>query len=77
MAKSGRGVWQVVPYFPDIKVELENIRELGDISIAAGIPCSLQPVLSSPLSPLATEIMAALEAERFLAANAEQRHAAE
>jgi N-acyl-D-amino-acid deacylase len=64
MAKSGRGVWQVVPYFPDIKVELENIRELGDISIAAGIPCSLQPVLSSPLSPLATEIMAALEAEQ-------------
>lgn len=64
MAKSGRGVWQVVPYFPDIKRELENIRELGDISIAAGIPCSLQPVLSSPLSPLAGEIMAALEAEQ-------------
>ncbi|MBX3706122.1 MAG: amidohydrolase family protein [Pseudomonadales bacterium] len=64
MAKSGRGVWQVVPYFPDIKVELENIRELGEISLAAGIPCSLQPVLSSPLSPLANEIIAALEAEQ-------------
>jgi N-acyl-D-amino-acid deacylase len=64
MAKSGRGVWQVVPYFPDIKVELENIRELGDISLAAGVPCSLQPVLSSPLSPLASEIMGALEAEQ-------------
>ena len=63
MASSGRGVWQVVPYFPDIKVELDNIRELGDISLAAGIPCSLQPVLSSPTSPLAAEIMAALEAE--------------
>ena len=51
MAKSGRGIWQIVPFFPDLNRELENIRELGDISIAAGIPCSLQPVLSSPTSP--------------------------
>jgi N-acyl-D-aspartate/D-glutamate deacylase len=64
MAKSGRGVWQVVPYFPDINEELANIRELGDISLAAGVPCSLQPVLSSPTSPKAAEIMAALEAEQ-------------
>jgi N-acyl-D-aspartate/D-glutamate deacylase len=64
MAKSGRGVWQVVPYFPDLAVELENIKELGEISLAAGVPCSLQPVLSSPTSPLATEIIEALEAER-------------
>ena len=63
MAESGRGVWQVVPYFPDIKEELANIRELGEISRAAGIPCSLQPVLSSPTSPLAAEIMSALEEE--------------
>jgi N-acyl-D-aspartate/D-glutamate deacylase len=64
MAKSGRGMWQVVPYFPDLKQELDNIRELGDISLAAGIPCSLQPVLSSPNSPDANEIIAALEAEQ-------------
>src|SRR5262245_5740183 len=64
MAKSGRGMWQVVPYFPDLQQELENIRELGDISLAAGIPCSLQPVLSSPNSPEANEIIAALEAEQ-------------
>lgn len=63
VAKSGRGVWQVVPYFPDLQRELDNIRELGDISLAAGIPCSLQPVLSSPTSPHAAEIMAALEAQ--------------
>jgi N-acyl-D-aspartate/D-glutamate deacylase len=63
VAKSGRGVWQVVPYFPDLQRELDNIRELGDISLAAGIPCSLQPVLSSPTSPHAAEIMGALEAE--------------
>ena len=64
LAASGRGVWQVVPYFPDPVEQLKNIKELGDISLAAGIPCSLQPVLSSPTSPLATEIIAALEAEQ-------------
>ena len=64
MAKSGRGVWQVVPYFPDLARELDNIRELGDISLASGVMCSLQPVLSSPTSPKAQEIMQALEAEQ-------------
>jgi N-acyl-D-aspartate/D-glutamate deacylase len=64
MAKSGRGIWQIVPYFPDLQKELDNIRELGDISLAAGVPCSLQPVLSSPTSPLADEIIAALEEQK-------------
>ena len=64
MAKSGRGIWQIVPFFPDLKRELDNIRELGDISLAAGIPCSLQPVLSSPTSPNAEEIIAALEEQK-------------
>lgn len=64
MAKSGRGIWQIVPFFPDLNRELDNIRELGDISLAAGIPCSLQPVLSSPTSPHAEEIMAALEEQQ-------------
>ncbi|MCY4130169.1 MAG: amidohydrolase family protein [Gammaproteobacteria bacterium] len=47
MAASGRGVWQVVPYIVDIEQSLDNIRELGDISLAAGIPCSYQPLLGS------------------------------
>ena len=47
MAASGRGVWQVVPYIVDPEQLLDNIRELGDISLAANIPCSLQPVLGS------------------------------
>jgi N-acyl-D-amino-acid deacylase len=64
MAKSGRGIWQIVPFFPDLERELDNIRELGDISLAAGVPCSLQPVLSSPTSPNAAEIMAELEAQQ-------------
>ena len=64
MAKSGRGIFQVVPYFPEMEQQLANIRELGEISRAAGVPCSLQPVLSSPTSPNASETIEALEAER-------------
>ena len=64
MAKSGRGIWQIVPFFLDPQRQLENIRELGEISLAAGVPCSLQPVLSSPASPVAAEIMAELEVQK-------------
>ena len=64
MGESGRGIWQVVPYFPDMKQQLDNIRELGDISLAANVPCSLQPVLSSPTSPNAEELIEALEREQ-------------
>ena len=64
MAKSGRGIWQVVPYFLEMDQQLANIAELGEISLAAGIPCSLQPVLSSPTSPNATEVLDALQVER-------------
>jgi N-acyl-D-aspartate/D-glutamate deacylase len=48
MAESGRGIWQVVPYFLDPNEMDNNIRELGEISLAAGIPCSLQPILGTP-----------------------------
>ena len=64
MGESGRGIWQVVPYFPDMKQQLDNIRELGDISLAANVPCSIQPVLSSPTSPNAEELIEALEKEQ-------------
>jgi N-acyl-D-amino-acid deacylase len=64
MMKAGRGVFQVVPYFPDPAEQLANIRELGEISRASGALCSLQPILSSPASPLAADSIAALELER-------------
>ena len=47
-----------------MKQQLDNIRELGDISLAANVPCSLQPVLSSPTSPNAEELIEALEKEQ-------------
>ncbi len=63
MSATGRGIWQVVPYFPDMQQQLENIKELGDISLAANVPCSLQPVISSPASPDAKELISALESQ--------------
>jgi N-acyl-D-aspartate/D-glutamate deacylase len=51
MAKSGRGVLQTVPYFIDIEKQLENIQELGDLSLAAGIVCSIAPITYSPVAP--------------------------
>ena len=61
MSPSGRGVWQVVPYIVDPEQLLDNIRELGDISLAANIPCSLQPVLGSGGRALDDQIRALTE----------------
>ena len=51
MAKSGRGVLQTVPYFMDIEQQLANIEELGDLSLASGIVCSIAPITYSPIAP--------------------------
>lgn len=51
MAKSGRGVLQTVPYFIDFEKQLENIEELGDLSLASGVTCSLAPIIFSPVAP--------------------------
>jgi N-acyl-D-aspartate/D-glutamate deacylase len=51
MAKSGRGVLQTVPYFIDIEQQLANIEELGDLSLASGIVCSIAPITYSPVAP--------------------------
>jgi len=65
MAKSGRGVLQTVPYFIDPEEQLKNIAELGELSRASGVLCSLAPIVSSPLGGDAwRRSLAALEAER-------------
>jgi N-acyl-D-amino-acid deacylase len=51
MAKSGRGVLQTVPYFIDIEKQLENIEELGELSLASGVVCSIAPITFSPVAP--------------------------
>ena len=65
MAKSGRGVLQTVPYFIDVEEQLKNIAELGRLSRASGVLCSLAPIVSSPVSGDAwRRSLAALEKER-------------
>lgn len=51
MAKSGRGVLQTVPYFIDIEQQLANIEELGDLSLASGVICSIVPIIYQPTAP--------------------------
>ncbi len=51
MARSGRGVLQTVPYFIDLEQQLANIEELGDLSLASGVTCSIAPIIYSPVAP--------------------------
>jgi N-acyl-D-amino-acid deacylase len=51
IAKSGRGVLQSVPMFLDVEQQLKNIEELGELSLASGITCSLAPIIFSPIAP--------------------------
>lgn len=51
MAKSGRGVLQSIPYVIDIEQQLANIEEMGDLSLASGVVCSIAPITYTPLHP--------------------------
>jgi N-acyl-D-amino-acid deacylase len=51
MAKSGRGTLQTVPYLIDPEQQLKNIEELGDLSLASGIFCTIAPIVYSPAAP--------------------------
>lgn len=53
MARSGRGVLQTVPFFIDLEQQLANIEELGELSLASGVTCSLAPIIYSPIAPQA------------------------
>jgi N-acyl-D-aspartate/D-glutamate deacylase len=51
MAKSGRGTLQTVPYLLDPEQQLQNIQELGDLSLASGVFCTVAPIIYSPAAP--------------------------
>ena len=51
MAAAGRGVMQTVPIFYDPPEQLRCIEELGEISRASGIMCTLAPIVFTPQSP--------------------------
>jgi len=64
MAESGRGMVQTVPFFVDAKRQLENIRELGDISLEAGVACSIAPIVVMPVGSLWKQSLDELERQR-------------
>jgi N-acyl-D-amino-acid deacylase len=51
MAKSGRGTLQTVPYLIDPEQQLKNIEELGELSLASGVFCTIAPIVYSPAAP--------------------------
>src|SRR5215471_12301662 len=51
MAKSGRGTLQTVPYLIDPEQQLKNIEELGELSLASGVFCTIAPIVYSPAQP--------------------------
>jgi N-acyl-D-amino-acid deacylase len=51
MAKSGRGTLQTVPYIIDPEQQLKNIEELGELSLASGVFCTIAPIIYSPAAP--------------------------
>ena len=51
MAKSGRGALQTVPYLVDPEQQLKNIEELGELSLASGVFCTIAPIVYSPAAP--------------------------
>jgi N-acyl-D-aspartate/D-glutamate deacylase len=51
MAKSGRGTLQTVPYLIDPEQQLKNIEELGELSLASGVFCTIAPIVYSPVAP--------------------------
>ena len=61
MAASGRGVWQTVPFLGDPRRLLDDIRELGDISLAADVMCSLVPIFAIPGPALDAQLRALTE----------------
>ena len=63
MKDAGRGLIQTVPVFYNPPEQLQNIRDMGEISRATGLMCSLAPIIHSYANTLGQDSLAALEEE--------------
>ncbi|MEW6270116.1 MAG: amidohydrolase family protein [Thermodesulfobacteriota bacterium] len=63
MKDAGRGLIQTVPVFYNPPQQLDNIREMGEISRQTGLLCSIAPIVHSTTSTLWSDSLAALEEE--------------
>jgi N-acyl-D-amino-acid deacylase len=63
MREAGRGLIQTVPVFYNPAEQLQNIADMGEISRATGLMCTVAPIVHSAMSTLWQDSLAALEAE--------------
>jgi N-acyl-D-amino-acid deacylase len=63
MKQAGRGIVQTVPVFYNPPEQLQNIRDMADISRATGLLCSIAPIVHSVASTLWQDSLAALDEE--------------
>lgn len=63
MKEAGRGIIQTVPVFYNPPQQLDNIREMAEISRQTGLLCSLAPIVHSTTSSLWSDSLAVLEEE--------------
>lgn len=63
MKQAGRGIIQTVPVFYNPPEQMQNIRDMADISRATGLLCSIAPITHTVGSTLWSDSLAALEEE--------------
>jgi N-acyl-D-aspartate/D-glutamate deacylase len=63
MKEAGRGLVQTVPVFYHPPEQLQNIRDMGEISRASGLLCSVAPIVHTGASTLWQDSLAALDEE--------------
>jgi len=69
MKAVGRGLIQTVPVFYNPPEQLQNIRDMGEISRATGLFCTIAPIVHNPMMALWQESLAALDEEAARGAN--------
>ena len=63
MQAAGRGLIQTVPVFYNPPEQLQNIAEMGEISRATGLMCTVAPIVHNAMSTLWKDSLDALDAE--------------
>ena len=63
MAGAGRGLIQTVPIFFVPDAQLQNLRDMAEISRETGLMCTVAPIIHNPTNDLWRDSMALLEEE--------------
>jgi N-acyl-D-amino-acid deacylase len=63
MRAAGRGLIQTVPVFYNPPEQLQNIADMGEISRATGLMCTVAPIVHNAMSTLWKDSLDALDAE--------------